>query len=991
MRSYILELLVGDAMRIAMMKRIFMTLSLLMILAAANPSLAQENGSIKGVVVDETTGDGLISATVRLVGTKKGARTDVKGNYRINAVPPGEYAIQIKYVGYQTKEITGISVGPGQTVTVEVTMNLDNKMTEEVVVTARKINETGAALLKERQKAESVSDAIGAEEISRGGSSDAADAIKKVTGATTVGGKHVYIRGLGDRYSSTQLNGANLPSADPDKKSVHLDLFPSELIENIVTTKTATPDKPGDFTGGAVNISTKSFPDKMTVKFKMSGEYNTVTTGNSMLTTETSGTDWLGFDDGYRDVPSAIQNRYSVPEFIDDGEGGMIQNPDYGFPSIRNARQRGTYPQAGPDLDMLSKAFRREFAPSNTNAPLNGSYAVSIGNRHELFGKEFGYLASLSYASKQVNYEEGVLGVYSQATEGSTRLESDYYASMLHSKQEVGWGGMVNMAMNVTDHSKIALNFMRNQNGENEAVYQDGYREYYQQNMETRVLRYTERAITALQLSGEHNIPSFGQSKLDWNVSVSQNTQDEPNFRTFDNEYDIEKDSEGNVTDTSYSMPRSDNNAYPSHYFRDLSEDLYGGTLNYEIPFNDVFGSPFKFKTGGLYNKKERTFNEKRFGYQEDLETLSYEGNPNEFMQQNTGIIDEYTTDTKYRFGQYLEDRTRPSGSYTGEQNIWAVYGMIDWFIVHNFRVVGGVRYESTDMNTVSRDTTRSQGNVDEKDVLPSVNLTYNVTKDMNVRLAYGKTLARPTFREIAPYDNYMPINHYTYLGNDSLQRTLIDNFDLRWEWFTNPGEIISVGGFYKMFTNPIELAIVNVNNNVQPVNVGEAFLYGIEFEYRKNLAFITEDLSDLNFGMNLTLVHSEVDLPDHEYESRKQFDPGVSKTRELQGQSPYVINFDLSYTNLETGTEANVHYNIFGKRLSEVGYGAPDYYEFPKPELSLVVSQKFFEHFKAKLSMKNLLDSKYKVASTFMGEDYIRRAYLLGRSISLSIHYSLN
>ena len=191
-------------------------------------------------------------------------------------------------------------------------------------------------------------------------------------------------------------------------------------------------------------------------------------------------------------------------------------------------------------------------------------------------------------------------------------------------------------------------------------------------------------------------------------------------------------------------------------------------------------------------------------------------------------------------------------------------------------------------------------------------------------------------------------------------------------------------------FNNPIELAIVNENNNVQPVNVGEAFLYGVEFEYRKNLGFI-ESLSNFNFGANLTLVHSQVDLPEHEYNSRLQYDPNASATRELQGQSPYVINLDLSYSNLETGTEANIHYNVFGKRLAEVGFHAPDYYEFPKPELNMVLSQKFFGHFKATLAVKNLLDSKYYVASTFMDEDYVRRSYLLGRSASISIQYSLD
>ena len=944
-------------------------------------SNAAETGIIKGEVVDQTTGDPLIGARIFVKGTKKGAVANYDGTYRIIDVPVGEYTLQFSYVGYQKTDVTNVVVKPDDVAIIDVSLAEESVTSDEIVVTAKKIQETGAALLKERQKAEAVSDAIGAEEISRGGSGDAADAIKKVTGATTVGGKYVYIRGLGDRYSSTQLNGANLPSSDPDKKAVHLDLFPTNLIENITTTKTATPDKPGDFTGGTVDIKTKSFPDKFRFSFSMSGAYNNNTTGQEILTYPGSGTDWLGYDNGFREVPSILQNS-EVPYIID---------------AQRIKTKEGEMNTLGSLLDQQSKAFDRVFAPSTKNAPFNGGFSMSVGDQISVLDNPFGFLFSLGYDRDFSSYQNGKMGFHSQATGDAKELQEEYVADMISSEDEVAWGGMVNLSYGITENNKISFNLMHNRNGLSRSVYQDGFRRYYMVDVESRILKYIERSLSSYQLGGEHNMPSVFGTKIDWSLNYSTNNQNEPYFRTFDNEYeDLEKQViEGNDTTTQlvrqYYIARNDNNSYPSIYYRDLTENLYGGNLNIEIPLKESFDIPVKFKVGALYNFKDRDFDENRYLYRTANESLTFEGDPNQFMLENVGILDTNERFGRYNFGYYIEDRTQPSGFYTGEQEIMAGYGMIDWFVMDHIRIVGGVRYETTDISAISADTSRKMGNLSESDILPSLNLTYQLSDEMNLRAAYGKTLARPTFREIAPYDNYLPIEKRTFIGNDTLKRTLIDNVDLRWEWFTNPGEIISVGGFYKYFQNPIELAIINANSNIQPKNVDEAILFGAEIEFRKNLAFLGEFFQNFQFGMNFTYVYSQVNLPEHEFNTRKEYDPNADKTRELQNQSPYVVNLDLTYANYETGTEANLHFNVFGERRAEIGYGTPDYYEHPRPDMNFVVSQKFFDRFKIKFGAKNILDSKYYVASTFRGTDYIRQSYLLGRTFSLGITYSID
>ncbi|MFH1051997.1 MAG: TonB-dependent receptor [bacterium] len=944
----------------------FKILSVILILLTLmiNNSISAENGIISGTVVDATTGEPMIGARIMIKGTNYGNLTKVKGDFRISNINPGNYTVVVSYVGYNTTELPNIRLEPGQIKNLEIVIKENGVLKDEIIVTADAILETGAALLKERQKAGSVSDAISAEEISRGGSGDAADAIKKVTGATTVGGKHVYIRGLGDRYSSTQLNGANLPSADPDKKSVHLDLFPAGMIENITTIKTATPDRPGDFTGGTVNISTKSFPERLKASISMTTAMNTQTTGSSILGYTGSSTDWLAMDDGSRSIPDIILNNK--------------------IPAVTEARSK-TKPESiekAKLLDKQSKAFNPTFAPANKIASIDQNFSATLGNQHILLDNPFGYFASFSYGRKFSSFNNGTIATYSQPGSDSRELEAEYKGKLTESTDEVAWGGMMNISYNLDENNRTTFNYIYNRNSESEAQFQDGWTRYYNSDRQTRALNFIERSISSYQLEGLHNFASFGGMKLDWLVSLSNNKQNQPDYRTFDNEYI--KNEDGSIT---YLLNKNDNNALPSRYYRDLSEDLTGIGFNIEIPIKNIFDNQFKFKTGFLFDDKSRTFEERRYVYRQDGDDLIFNGDVNEFMSDSTGIRDWKSSGNFNYFGNYIEDRTQASGSYKGTQEIYAGYGMIDWYVFESFRIVGGFRYETTELHTISNDSSRPVGSISEEDLLPSLNLTYILSKNMNLRMAYGKTLARPTFREIAPYDSYLPIEHKTLLGNADLKRTLIDNYDIRWEWFTNPGEIVSAGVFYKDFTNPIELAIVNYNNNVMPKNVDKAFLYGAEIEFRKNLDFM-DLLKNFYFGMNLTLVHSQVDLSELEMKTRIQYDSNASTTRELQGQSPYVVNLDVAYVNAEWGTDASVYFNVFGKRLSEVGFGTPDYYEFPKPELNFVISQIVFENIKLKFSAKNILDSKYYKASTYKGVDYISEQYILGRTFSFSVGY---
>ncbi len=945
-------------------------IAVLSVILGVTSALAAENGIITGKAVDANTGEPMIGARVSVQEIGKGAITKVEGDYRIANIKPGIYTVRITYVGYAPIKIKNVVVKPGEVKKLNAVMQEKGVLKDEVVVTAQSIKTAEAALLRERQKSESVSDAIGAEMISQTGSGNAAEAIEKITGATTSGGKYVYIRGLGDRYCSAQLNGANLPTSDPDKKAVHFDLFPSGLIENITAVKTATPDKPGDFTGGAVNIKTKSFPEKFTSKLSFSSSINAQTTGENILSYGGGETDWMGMDDGSRSIPSVVKNNE--------------------IPTVSQSRSKRDEEATANAmlLDKQSRAFNDIYAPSTMTAPINSNLSLSVGDRVSVFGESFGYLASFSYSRKFSNFSGGKIGKYTRQGSSSEELMIDYYGTMQKSAMEASWSAMGNFAYDIDLNNQISLNLMYNQNGETSAAYQDGYKEYYQKDTERRVLDFVQRSISSVQMKGSHNFASLLGMKADWQISYNQTAQDQPDYRTFDNEYTVDTLGDGSLQ-RSYTLNKNDNNALPSRYFRDLNEDLNEAKLDLEVPLGEAFDSKFKFKTGLLYNEKNRDFAEQRYVFRQDGDDMEYTGNPNQFMEDSTGIR-EWKSQNFYYFGNYLEDRTQAAGSYTSWQKIFASYGMVDFYLFDKLRLVGGVRYETTDLLSESEDPNRPKGEISSQDWLPSVNLTYHILPNMNFRLAYGKTIARPTFREMAPYDSYMPIERRTFIGNDTLKRTVVNNYDARWEWFTNPGEIFSVGAFYKDFRNPIELAIINRNQNVQPINVKEATLYGAEFEFRKKLDFVSF-LSNFQAGFNLTLVESEVTLPDFEYDLRKSYDSSASSTRDLQGQSPFVVNFDLAYSNQDLGTNASVHYYVFGKRLSEVGFGCPDYYEHPSPELNFVLNQRIFDGFKLKLGVDNVLDSRYYKAVEFNGKEYISKEYKIGRAYSLSVSYDID
>lgn len=939
-------------------------------------ALAQEKGQISGTIVDAENGETIIGASVGITGTTKGDATDLDGNFTIRNLDSGLYSITVSYISYQTQTITDINVVSGETTKLDIALNSDVTNLDEITVTAEAILNNEAGLLRQRQKSIAFSDAISAETISQSGSGDAAAAMKKVVGASVVDGKYIYVRGLGDRYSSTHLNGAELPSADPNRKSFQLDIFPSNLLENIVTLKTFTPNKPGNFSGGLVDISTKDFPNQLSLQISTSNSWNSQTSLDNTLLTSASSTDWLGYDDGSRDLPDEVEDYFN---------NGASQ-----FPSGTSASRD---PGLADTLNNLSNSFNPDFTPENKTPFLNQSYSISIGNRASLFGRELGYVGSLSYGQSYSQYANGFNGRYAQigSSNQTDALSPIFEYSDEKGSRNIDLGGLLNLAYKITEDNKIGMTYLRTQSGSTSGRILNGTNEDATGTLSNSVLEYVERSLSSFQLDGKHYFPNLLKTTFEWKGTLASNTQSEPQRRQI--ALLAEDRVLGGQDTTLYSFPNGF--ALPSAFYRDLEESNVNLSADLTIPFvsfNNIGGN---FKIGLSSIETEREFRENIFDY--------VLGSPNSVsLNELKGDLDAYFAMTgiigqdnlgRPIFGVVPRRISDTRNNFDGDKSVFSYYAMIELPISSSLKVVGGVRIEDAEINIASLDTSVARGRLSNRDLLPSLNSIYSLNDRMNLRASFTKTLARPTFRELAPYASAEFTNGGIERGNQDLKRTLITNYDLRWEWFPSSGDVIAVSGFYKVFENPIE-SVIEVefgDGDFTYQNVPEASVIGIEFEVRKNLAFLTEALKYFTVSTNLTFVDSDVKIPEEELIVIRNTEPNASDERQLQGQSPFILNFDVSYSNPEIGLNSSLNFNSFGDRLSKVSAGAsPDIFERSYSTLDFLMSKSISNNFELSFSAKNLLDPVIKRSQEFKNQEFVNSSYKRGRSFSFGVKYKI-
>lgn len=958
------------------MKNAFNSILLTLILIGLSVSAGwSQMGTIRGTISDSKTGEVLMftNVLVKDLATPIGAQTDLDGNYEID-IEPGTYTLEVSYVGYTINTITEVEVKESEVTVLDFLMEEASQTLEEIVVKAQRIDRTENALLALQRKAITVQDGISSQEISRFGSSNAAESMKRVTGASVVDGKFIVVRGLGDRYTSAQINGQQLPSTDPYRNTVQLDLVPANLLDNVIASKTFTPDQPGNFTGGNVNLKTKSFPERFTLSASLSSSFNTQSSlQDDFLTQDGGNTDWLGYDDGFRAIPDILND----PVYLDTVTTST---------AIQARRDK----VLAELLDQGIKSLNTQREPSTKSTALNHGASFSIGNQYSIGDNPFGLLVGLNY-NKSYSLYEGV-DAFFELTDPESDLNINRQLREKRGTETATVGGMANLSYKFGGSNKISLITIYNHIGTNDnRTFEGDFPAIISGNgqFQTRALLFSERELVDYQLAGEHVVGGEKGIRVEWGASIVNFTQDDPDFRQFSNTYRI--NDEG---DTLYFISPAEFDL-PFNFFRSLKDKQYTGKLDLTIPFAQSRSKANKISLGGFYSDKDREFADRVFQIQIPNGATRYMGDSEAFFgPSNTGITGFDAERNLYMIGLYSLPFEKPTkeNSYNGSETVAAGYAMLeyDW---EKFKVIAGARAEYTDMMVASLAEGLDTAEINQVDVLPSLNLIYRLNENMNLRASASQTLARPNMRELAPFVAFDYGGGNRIQGSPNLKRTLIQNYDLRWEWYPRTGELLAASAYYKNFNDPIVTAFVpeSANPLIRYINVDQATVYGLELELRKKLDFIANALRDFKFVANFSLIESIVDIPEAEQEIIQEFNPEKGDTRQFLGQSPYLVNASLNYLNTELGIDAIVSLNVFGRRLAVISEGKnPDVFEEARPLLDFSVSKTLTQRWSLRFSATNLLNPNYEQTMEFKGKTYILRQFQTGRNFGLSLSYKI-
>lgn len=927
------------------MKKILhiLTLTLLLSLLSHNTTISQ---TIEGKVIDALNTDPLIGATIKIVGTSYGAISDLNGFFRIENLPAGTYEVKISYIGYNDKIIKDVIVSPKNTTRLNVALEVDGLSVETINVEASISLSNESSLLASRKNSDKITDGISEQQIKKSPDGTASEVLKRVSGLSVVDNKYVYVRGISERYSVTLLNGTLIPGTESGKKSFSFDIIPSNLLENIIITKSYTPDLPGNFSGGLVQINTKEFPENLTINFSSTMSYNTNTTGNDILTYNSSQSKILFFNSG-----------------LDNGQRLLPSN----FPSQKIDNTNFT----NAELKEFGRTFINNWGINRQQAPVNGSFQISGGNLFKVFTNDLGLFFAYTYNS---SFKNSNTSRREYLVDGG--IEQEFNGKL--SSYNVQWGGIVNASYKLGLNHNISLKNSFVLTSEDETMFMQGT--YFPQTTEKKLYstHFTNREIQSSQLLGEHFFEKLWKTHLIWRVGYSVSKAKEPDYKTmvYQREYGTEDPFMAPV-----SLTGNPNTTVGGRFFSDLQDIYRNFDLSFDIPFK-VDKIQGKFKGGGLINHTTRDFSARLFAPYFSNQINIFEMYRIMKLPLDSIFLPQNIDTNKIVYAEF----TDLSDKYSAFEDNFASFAMFD-LQYNKFRIITGARLEYDLQKLSSYDRTGVPVDVSLKniDILPSVNLIYSLDYNTNLRFSFFQSVSRPELRELSPFGfNDFSTNIFIYGNPYDLKRTLVRNFDLRIERFLSAVELISLNLFYKKFDAPIErvflVASSDAKSNTFQNAKNGATNIGIEIELRKNLGFISELLSNFSINSNISLVNSKVDLSGTGANATKI-------SRKLQGQSPYAINIGLYYDNTGIGTSVSLSYNKFGKRISEVGIDQlGDIEENGIDLLDFMATQRLFKFTEIKFSIKNLLNQGVKFTQNVNGTDQVVRSYDIGRTYNFSV-----
>lgn len=935
--------------------------------------LLAQQGTISGTVVDGSNSETMISLPVIVVGTDMVITTDFDGKYALQ-VPVGTYTLRFTYLGYTDKIVSDVVVKANEVTYLDIRMDEASTGLEEIVVTAKSIERTENALLMLQRNADKIQDGISYQEMSRMAVGNVASAITKITGTSIQEGKYVVVRGLGDRYSISQLNGLPMPSIDPYRNSAQLDMIPTKLLDNIIASKTFTPDQPGTFTGGNIDIKTKSFPEQQTFSLTLAMGYNAQNNlRNDFLSDASTNDDIFGY---------GLKDR-ARPAILSDSLFAL-----YGD---KNAELKSRFGDslAASTIDQAVNAMDYQFDTLHRRSNMDYGISLAYGNSFKTGKKStLGFILGGTYRQDYEHRPDALNASWFVFDINAGDLMNSGNYRRTESSQSPTINGLGGLAYKINELNSIDMNVIYNHSATETTTYligEDGNNIIAPSYKKGRAQMWQEREMINYQLAGKHHLPSLGHLEIDWRASLVNANREEPNLRFFSSQYDEESDIEG--------IPLANVND-PFYFWRSLTDDIKVGAIDFTLPIFLRKNDGSKLKFGGYVSHKDRNFDENRYLVASSQFATDFTGDfATFFAPENMGVMRQEKMNngkTRYVIGNYINEATRVENSYEGYEDVQAAYAMITFSPLRKLKVVAGARLESTDIFVQSKivqiigetpDSTNT-GQIEVANVLPSLNLIFALSDKMNLRGGYNQTLARPNLREIAPFASFDPLIDEFFIGNPQLVTTDIRNYDLRWEWFTQPGEVFAVSAFYKTFDNPITLQYLNSSNpEFQYTNADKGEIGGLEFEARKTLGFLGRRFENFKMSANLTLITSSMDV--------KQQSGLEPPSRPFEGQSPVLANLILGYNALKSKWDIQVAYNYTGKRLAVIGLVSPDIYESGFSSLDAVITKRI-GHVSIKLAANNLLNPYFTTSSTYEGQEYLTRQYKRGTSFVMSVGYEL-
>ncbi len=969
------------------MLKIYKTLILLILAFSVSIAAEAQNGSVKGQITDAETNETLVGCNVLLQGTTIGTTTDLDGNFLIENISPGAYNLVISYISFD-QQIQKISIEKGKTLTLNVKLKPASTQLKEVEIKAVRRTNTEVSMISSLKSSNLIASGISSQQIAKSQDKDASEVIRRVPGVSIRDGRFVIVRGLTERYNFVLLNNASTPSSEIDKRAFSFDAIPSDLIDNIFIYKTPAPELPADFAGAVINIKTKNLVDKNSFKISYGAGFLQRTTFQDFYTYKGSKTDWLGFDNGTRALPSDFPGTTEFRRIADNST-----EADKAF------------------ITHLGQEFSKIWTPNLTKARPDQSFAASIQHRFVLGNISIGNISAITY-SNSLESDNIYRAAYQSYDTIRDRPSYSYEFNDFKYLTKVRAGVLMNWSFIFGNNQKIEFRNLLNQLGQSRTILRDGQNHYGGSYERSYELAYESRTTYSGQLSGEHKL--FNEkTKLDWVLGYSYGNKLQPDIRRIKT---LKSDDAGEFTPYHIGVNFNADPTQLGRLFMNNYENIYVGGANISQTLNIKNFNP-EIKAGFYSEFKDRRFQARNIGFAAanfgtfnfNLTKLPLDTN-NIFSSEVFNSIDAILTNKNINdsTGFKVDESTNLSDSYTAHNKLLAGYIGIMIPIAKRIHFYPGVRMEK---NLQVLDGYNEIGDpvhvvIDKTDFFPSANLSIDLSQKLLFRLAYGKTINRPEFREIAPYSFYDFEQKATIYGNDSLQNCYIQNYDARIEWYPSPGQMISLGGFYKHFNNPIEAHLKDYGTgyNYKYFNARSAVSYGLELDVRKSLnelensshAF-TKFFKDFTFIVNASLIKSRI----------KNDDPTErDAVRQLQGQSPYLVNLGIYYQNDSLGFSASLMYNRIGERIAYVGdVNNPHIWEEPFNSLDLTLNFRINRYITLKAGIRNLLDDKIvfqqyekymkdtngdNIGDTMVKRAEINQAYKPGRLIKIGVTVNL-